>query len=143
MAHERFLDRDQTPTQEMIQKAIGREIYPVWLDVRQHLDETFPGFEAELIFYSAQHGWAFRYRRQEQQLCLLFPERYGFSALITLNQAEDALAQEKINFFNARLREVLNSPSTLPEGRWLWMRFQDHTDFVGFKILLDIKRKSF
>jgi len=46
---------------------------------------------------------------------------------------------EKISYFNARIRGLLNQPSTLPQGRWLWMRIEDHTDFVGFKLLLDLK----
>lgn len=140
MTYERFLDRDEQPDQDLIRKAIGREGLPVWDDVAAYLERQFPDFEPELIFYSAQHGWALRYRREAQQLCLLFPERGAFSALITLNPEEDELALEKINFFNARLRDLFFRPSTLPQGRWLWMRLEDHTDFVGFRLLLDIKK---
>jgi len=47
----------------------------------------------------------------------------------------------KINYFNTRLRGLLTQPSTLPQGRWLWMRIEDHTDFVGFKLLMEIKKE--
>lgn len=141
MAHERFLDREDQPTGEVIQKTIGREVYPVWQEVCTYLAQNFPDYDREEIFYSVQHGWAVRYRKQAHQLCLLFPERRAFSALVTLTAEEDAAALDRINFFNARLRELLNQPSSLPEGRWLWMRFQDHTDFVGFKLLMEIKQR--
>jgi hypothetical protein len=71
---------------------------------------------------------------------MLFPERGGFSALVMLNPEEEARVMEKINYFNNRIRELLNQPSDLPQGRLLWCRVEDHTDFVGLKLLLDQKR---
>ncbi len=139
MAHERLLDKEQKPDQTFIQKVIGREVWPVWQEVQDYLAESFQAYSPELIFYNPQHGWALRYRKEAQQLCTLFPERGAFSALITLSEAEEQLAQEKINFFNARIREILSRPSTLPQGRWLWLRLEDHTDFVGFRLILENK----
>lgn len=141
MAHERFLDRDIQPDEKTIRKKIGKEVLPVWEDVVAYLEEQFPDFESEFIFYSTQHGWAFRFRKGAEHLCTLFPEQGAFTALIPLNPEEDLLALDKINYFNARIRELLNRPSTIPQGRWLWVRLEDHTDFVGFKLLMDIKEK--
>jgi hypothetical protein len=140
MANERFLDRDEQPEMEEIRKRIGREVLPVWDDVAEYLEKEFPRYEPELIFYSQQHGWGFRYRQEAQQLVILFPERGAFSALITLSPEEDEQALEKINYFNNKFREELNRPSPLPQGRWLWVRIEDHTDFVGFQLLLDAKK---
>ena len=140
MADERLLDRDVEPGPDLIQKVIGREVFPVWEDVNSYLHSQYPDYESEMIFYNPQHGWGLHYRKEAQRLCLLFPERGGFTALITLSPQEDQAALDKIQFFNARIRELLNQPSTLPQGRWLWMRIEDHTDFVGLKLLLDIKQ---
>ncbi|MCB2214284.1 DUF3788 domain-containing protein [bacterium] len=139
MAHERFLDRDQQPDMAKIRKRIGKEVLPVWDDVLAHLQEHFLSFESELIFYSAQHGWGIRYRREAQQLLVLFPERRSFSTLVTLTPEEDEAVLEQINYFNQKFREELNRPSTLPQGRWLWVRIEDHTDFVGLQLILDLK----
>lgn len=141
MAYERFLDREQGPDMEQIRKRIGREVLPVWDDVLGYLQTHFSQYQPELIFYSAQHGWAFRYRQEAQQLVALFPERGAFSALITLTPEEDEAALEQINYFNNKFREELNRPSTLPQGRWLWVRIEDHTDFVGLRLILDLKEK--
>ena len=134
-----FLDRDVEPSPELICKVIGREVYPVWEDLIRYLHNQFPEFISELTYYNAQHGWGLHYRKGAQRLCMLFPERGGFTALLTLTPEEDDAALEKIHYFNARIRELLNQPSALPQGRWLWLRIEDHTDFVGFKMLLEIK----
>lgn len=140
MAYERLLDRERQPEESLIQKTIGREVLPIWEDVLAFLSRDYPGFEPEMMYYNVQHGWALRYRREAQQLVMLFPERGAFTALLTLSPEEDEQALEKINFFNNRIRGLLNSPSTLPQGRWLWVRIEDHTDFFGLRLLLDLKQ---
>ncbi len=141
MAYERFLDRDKQPDRDLLHETIGRESLPVWEDVVAYLEEQFPDYQDEWIFYSAQHGWALRYRKESRQLCALFPERGAFTALIMLNPEEDAQALDQVNYFNMRIQGLLSRPSSLPQGRWLWMRLEDHTDFVGFKLLMEIKKE--
>lgn len=139
MAYERFLDRDNPPDEALIEKTIGREVSPVWLDAHRYIEHTFPEFVAEMVFYNVQHGWGVRYRQEARQLVMLFPECGAFTALVMLNPEEEARVMEKINFFNNRIRDILNQPSGLPQGRLLWCRIEDHTDFVGLKLLLDQK----
>jgi hypothetical protein len=139
MAYERFLDREEQPDETALRKRIGREVLPVWDQVLSFLNAKYPAYEPELIFYNQKEGWGIRFRQEAQQLCILFPERGAFTAFLTLNSDEEQAALEKINFFNTRFREVLNRPSSLPQGRWLWVRLEDYTDFVGFRLLLDIK----
>ena len=140
MAYARLLDRENLPDDTLIERTIGREVFPVWLDTRRHIEQTYPEFVPEMVFYNAQQGWGLRYRQEARQLVMLFPERGGFSALVMLNPEEEARVMEKINYFNNRIRELLNQPSDLPQGRLLWCRVEDHTDFVGLKLLLDQKR---
>ena len=139
MARERFLIRDEQPSEIEIRKRIGKEVLPVWDDVRNYIEEQFPTYEAEFIFYNDQEGWAFRYRSGLQHLCTLFPEQGGFTALIPLGPQEDQKAAEMMAYFNARIRELLSRQSSLPQGRWLWLPLEDHTDFVGLKLLLELK----
>jgi hypothetical protein len=141
MSQPRFLDRENPPDQKEILHAIGKEILPVWHDTLAFLKDTYQEYQPELIFYNSQQGWGYRYRKETHQLCILFPGKGGFTALVALNPSEDEAALEKIHFFNARIRELLNQPSSLPQGRWLWMRVEDHTDFVGFRLLMEIKKQ--
>ena len=141
MAFKRFLDRKVQPDQAMINQQIGAMVLTVWDDVTDYLKKAFPECQSEMVYYSAQHGWGIRYRDEATLLCTLFPERGAFTALITLDPQEDAAALDKINFFNMRIREILNQTSSLSQGRWLWIQIEDHTDFVGLKMLLDLKKR--
>ena len=140
--HERLLDRDKQPDNNQIQSVIGKEVWTIWENVHDYLKTNFPAFDTEWLYYNQQHGWAVRYRLQTQQLCLLFPERGAFTAMCMLDPEEENAVMEKINYFNVRIRETLNQPSTLPQGRLLWIRLEDHTDFFGFQLLIDVKRKK-
>ena len=140
MAYERLLDRDNPPDEALLEKTIGREVFPVWLDTHSFLKRQFPEFVTEMVFYNAQHGWGVRYRQEARQLVMLFPERGGFTAMLMLNPEEEARAMEKINYFNSRIRELLNQPSDLPQGRLFWCRIEDHTDYVGLSWLLELKK---
>jgi len=139
MAHERLLDRDMQPDRESVLKAIGKEVAPIWGEVESYIGEQFSDYEREWIFYNPQHGWCIRYRKAASHLCSLFPERGSFTALLPLNGDEERKALDMINYFNARIRETLNQSSNLPVGRWLWIRLEDYTDFVGLKLLLELK----
>jgi hypothetical protein len=139
MQDERLLNRDTQPEPDLIRQIIGKEVFPVWEEVNRYLHEHYPEFEAEMAFFNPQHGWCLDYRQGSQRLCALFPERGGFTVFLTLTQAGEEEAQAKIHYFNARIRTLLNQPSELPQGRWLWLRIEDHTDFVGLKLLIDIK----
>ena len=140
MAKERFLNRDEQPSESEIRKRIGKEVLPVWEHTRQYLEDQFSDYQPELIFYNDQEGWAFRYRSSLKHLCTLFPEQGAFTALIPLDPQEDQRAIAKFDFFNARLRELLSRQSSLPQGRWLRLTLEDHTDFVGLKLLLELKK---
>ncbi|MFU8827300.1 MAG: DUF3788 family protein, partial [Brevefilum sp.] len=92
MTDERLLDRDAPPSPDLIRRVIGREVYPVWEDVNTYLQAHYPDFAVELMFYNAQRGWGLHYRKEAQRLCLLFPERGAFTALLALSPEEDQAA---------------------------------------------------
>jgi len=56
-----------------------------------------------------------------------------------LTPEEDVRVMEIIDYFNSRIRGILNRPSSLPQGRWLWVRLEDLTDLVGLTLLLENK----
>jgi hypothetical protein len=134
-----FTDRNNPPNQDLIHETIGQEVSPVWIDTIGYLAKAFPGYESELMYYNPQRGWGIRYRKESQQLVMLFPEKHRFTAMLTLNPDEVELAQAKIHFFNTRIRELLNQIASTSEWGMVWLRLEDHTDFVGLKLLLEIK----
>ena len=142
MAYERLLNREDTPDPTQIQAWIGPEILPVWDGLEAYLAENFSDFVSEWVYYNAQQGWGLRYRKESQQLCMLFPERGAFSALLILTPEQDEGVMAMVEYFNSRIRGLLNRPSNLPQGRWLWVRLEDRTDLVGLTMLLEQKRES-
>jgi hypothetical protein len=139
MAYDRLLNREEKPDTSQIRVWIGSEVLSVWDGIKAYLEEYFPSFVPEWVFYNALQGWGLRYRKQAQQLCMLFPEKGAFSALVMLTPEEDVRVMEIIDYFNSRIRGILNRPSSLPQGRWLWVRLEDLTDLVGLTLLLENK----
>jgi hypothetical protein len=139
MAYDRLLNREEKPDTSQIRVWIGSEVLSVWDGIKAYLEEHFPSFVPEWVFYNALQGWGLRYRKQAQQLCMLFPEKGAFSALVMLTPEEDVRVMEIIDYFNSRIRGILNRPSSLPQGRWLWVRLEDLTDLVGLTLLLENK----
>lgn len=142
MAYERLLNRDEQPVPSKISAWIGREVLPVWDGVEAYLAKNFHDFQPEWVYYNPQQGWGLRYRKGSQQLCMLFPERGSFSAQVILTPEEDEQIMTMVDYFNSRIRDLLNRPSSLPQGRWLWVRLEDRTDLVGLTMLLEQKRVS-
>lgn len=142
MAYERLLNREEQPDPAQIRAWIGPEVLPVWDGLEDYLAENFPDFVSEWVYYNAQQGWGLRYRRESQQLCMLFPEQDAFSALVILTPEQDKAIMTKVDYYNSRIRGLLNRPSNLPQGRWLWVRLEDRTDLVGLTMMLEHKRVS-
>ncbi|MHA2273843.1 MAG: DUF3788 domain-containing protein [Candidatus Hodarchaeales archaeon] len=93
------------------------------------------------VFYGAKYGWTIRYRKSGKTLCSFFPEKGGFTALITLgkNEAQKALAiREELS---SPTREHLEGTKQLHDGRWLWIRLLTTRDTEDIKKLLQIKRR--
>jgi len=142
MAYERLINRDEKPVPSKISAWIGQEVLPVWDGLEAYLANNFSDFEPEWVYYNAQQGWGLRYRKGLQQLCMLFPEKGAFSALLILTPEQDKEVMAMVDYFNNRIRSLLNRPSNLPQGRWLWVRLEDRTDLVGLTMLLEHKRVS-
>jgi len=143
MTEPQMLNREVEPTEDYIRKLIGKETLPIWEATQKYLLEKYPRATAEMVYYSPQRGWGMRYRDKSQQLCILFPGRGGFNVLIILNPEEEQVVLKKVHYFNGRIRALLNQPSSLPHGRWLWARIEDHTDFFSFKLLINAKAMKF
>lgn len=135
------MDRAHQPTEEEILGYIGEEAQEAWLEITQFIEEYYD-FIPEKVFYGAKYGWTIRYRRSGKTLCSLFPEKGGFTALITLgkNEAQKALAiREELS---SQTREHLEGTKQLHDGRWLWLRVLTTSDTADIKKLLQIKRRS-
>ncbi len=139
MPNNQMHNREAEPTLEYIRQLIGSEVWPIWEEIQNYLAVKFSQILPETVFYNPQRGWGLRYRVDAQQICILFPEEGSFTALITLNSQEEQGILDMLHYFNAKIRDLLNKPSSLPSGRWIWLQIEDRTDATGFKLLLNAK----
>lgn len=74
-------------------------------------------------------------------MCSLFPEKGGFTVLITLGKKEAEkvfLIQDELC---PKIRSLFKETKQLRVGRWLWIRMLTVNDTNDIKKLIQIKRK--
>ncbi|MHA2231112.1 MAG: DUF3788 domain-containing protein [Candidatus Hodarchaeales archaeon] len=136
----RMLDKTHQPTEEEIVNYIGEAATEVWLEIRQFLEEYYD-FVPETVFYGTKYGWTIRYRKSGKTLCSFFPEKGGFTLLITFGKKEAEKALSLREELSAKVRTHLENAKQLRDGRWLWIRVIDASDTPDIKKLVQIKQK--
>jgi len=133
-------DKARKPTEEEIISFIGEPAKEAWREIRQFLEDHYD-LEPETLFYGAKYGWTIRYRKGGKTLCSLFPEKGGFTVLITLGRRESEKALSIRDELSSKIRKLLGDTKQLHDGRWLWIRLLTASDTEDVKKLLQIKRK--
>ena len=136
----RMKDKARKPTEEEIIGFIGEPAKEAWQEIRQFLEDRYD-LEPETLFYGAKYGWTIRYRKSGKTLCSLFPEKGGFTVLITLGRKESEKALLIRDELSSKIRKLLEDTEQLHDGRWLWIRLLTASDTEDVKKLLQIKRK--
>jgi len=136
----RMTDKARKPTEEEIISFIGEPAKEAWREIRQFLEDHYD-LEPETLFYGAEYGWTIRYRKGGKTLCSLFPEKGGFTVLITLGRRESEKALSIRDELSSKIRKLLGDTKQLHDGRWLWIRLLTASDTEDVKKLLQIKRK--
>jgi hypothetical protein len=136
----RMADKTHKPTEEEIRNFIGEPAEKAWVEIRQFIEDHYD-IEPETIFYGAKYGWTVRYRKSGKTLCSLFPEKGGFTVLITFGKKESEKALSMKDDLSSKINKLLEKSKQLHDGRWLWIRLLTSSDTADVKKLLQIKRK--
>jgi len=136
---QRITDKVHKPTEEEIGSFIRELAKKTWAEIRQFIKDY--DIEPETIFYGEKYGWTVRYRKSGKALCSLFPEKGGFTVLITLGKKESEKAFSIQDGLSSKISKLLGETRQLHDGRWLWIRLLTTSDTNGVKELLQIKRK--
>jgi len=137
---QRMTEKAHKPSDEEIVDFIGEQAKEAWLDIRRYIEDHYD-FIPETIFYGTKYGWTIRYRKSGKTLCSLFPEKGGFTVLITLGKKESEKALSIQDELSAKIRSLFKETKQLRDGRWLWIRMLTISDTVDVKKLIQIKRK--
>jgi hypothetical protein len=133
-------DKAHKPTEEEIVSFIGEPAKEAWLEIRQFLEDHYD-ITPETIFYGTKYGWTIRYRKSGKTLCSLFPEKGGFTVLITLSKKESEKAHSIQDELSSKINKLLEDTEQLHDGRWLWIKLSTTSGTNDIKKLLQIKRK--
>ena len=91
----RMTQRDTKPDESQVQAWMGDESYHYWQELRQWIEQTYPGvFAPEWLFGGKKHGWALRYKKSKS-FCSLVPEQ-GRCALMIIFGAKEREKVEAI-----------------------------------------------
>jgi hypothetical protein len=117
----RMIDKTHEPTEEEILSFIGEQAKEAWLEIKKFIENHYE-VEPETLFYGAKYGWTIRYRKGGKTLCSLFPEKNGFTILITFGKKEYEKALSLHDELSSKIRKLLMNTKQLHDGRWLWIR---------------------
>ncbi|HNB51959.1 MAG TPA: DUF3788 domain-containing protein [Anaerolineales bacterium] len=142
--HERMMDKSVQPSDEEMLNWIGYPIAEEWGTLRQFLAETY---EIVPIFNAGgkRYGWNLQYRLGGRPLCEMYPEHGSFTALVILGKAELEQALERLETFQAIVRQALTQSPRYHDGCWMYIRVSDpqtcQQDVRDIEELILIKRK--
>ncbi len=137
--YDRFLVKAEKPTEEEILDALG-EVKPLWLKYHAYIQANYE-FSYETVFFAKNYGWAVRYRKKDRTMCYAFPESEAFSILIVLGKPEAARVEAMKEKLNQKVRRVFEQTEQLHDGKWLWVRVLEQSDFESVLQLLRAKQK--
>ena len=137
---QRMMDKTNKPTEHQILRIIGEQAQDAWLDIIAFIEDHY-NFEPETVFYGTKYGWTIRYRRSGRTLCSLFPEKDGFTVLITLGKKESETVLSILDDLSSKTRKIIEETKQLRDGRWLWIRLRAIDDTDDIKKLIQVKKR--
>lgn len=138
--HQRFIDKEEKPTNSQIKKALGKKALTCWNEITNYISNAYD-IEPEQIFGGKNYGWSFKYGKASKMLCSLFPEKESFTVLIVF--AKDDLDNLAPYFSDLSLntQELINETRQYFDGKWVKFRYPNHGNIKDIKIMLNTKLK--
>jgi len=77
MAVSIFDDKSVMPDDNMVADALA-ESFPLWVDLRNYVQENYPGVKGEWKFYGKSSGWVFKLLSKKRNLLFFIPKNECF-----------------------------------------------------------------
>ena len=138
--HERFLNKEEIPSDSQIKKALGKEVIKEWNALRDYIKTAY-NIEPVLIFGGKNYGWMFKYRKSSKTLCVIFPEKVSFTTVIVFGKLELQKVMAEYKSLSKKTQKIINDTHQYHDGKWVKFRTPDDVDIEQIKIMLAAKRK--
>ena len=128
---------DRQPSFEDAGKFIG-SIY--WKELNTWLQETY--HVTPKINYSRcsmQSGWNIKYQKSGKSLCVLYPMRGFFTALVVIGDKEMTAAELMMDSCCEYTRNLFANTRYSCGGRWLMMNVTDQSILEDVKNLISLR----
>jgi len=137
MALSFFDDKTNIPDDAMVASALG-PAYPLWDEIKTHVQDTYPAITAEWKHYGKASGWTCKLISKKRNLLFFVPLKGCFRLRIGLGEkgvacveADDVLPED--------IKESFRAATPYVEGRSVDMDIHRPEQLEAAKRLLSIK----
>lgn len=139
---ERMTDKSAPPDDGAIRDWIGPDAFQRWAELRNWIDEFYPGlFAPDWLYGGKKRGWSLRYRKTKA-FTTLVPEYRRFSAIVVMGGAERDKFEERRYTWRLSLVKLYDEAKTYIDGKWLTVAVSSVDDLNDVIALLTMKRPS-
>ncbi len=131
MSQNLFTDKSQIPTNEELQKALGKT-YDIWSSIREYTLKNYPKAVEEWNLPGAKYGWSFRIKDKKRAIIYLLPRDKYF--MIAFVYGEKATHQALNSSISKEIKNIIEAAPVYAEGRGF------RIEITGIEIVADIKK---
>ncbi|HEY4193595.1 MAG TPA: DUF3788 domain-containing protein [Mesorhizobium sp.] len=137
---DRITDKSAPPEDGAIRNWIGPEAFERWGELRNWIDEFYPGvFAPDWLYGGKNRGWSLRYKKTKA-FTTLIPEYRRFSAVVVMGGAEREKFEERRYAWRSPLVKLYDEAKMYIDGKWLTLAVSSADDFDDVTGLLTMKR---
>jgi hypothetical protein len=137
---DRITDKSAPPDDGAVREWIGPEAFGYWAELRNWIDEFYPGvFAPDWLYGGKDRGWSLRYKKT-RAFCTLVPEHRRFSAVVVMGVAEREKFEERRYVWRPPLVKLYDEARTYIDGKWLTLAVSSADGLRDVTTLLALKR---
>lgn len=88
---------------------------------------------------SAAPGWNIKFKKSGKSLCVIYPDKKYFTALVVIGKKEEEQAREIINNSGKYLKDMLENTKFICGGYWLMIDIKDEDILKQAKDLMYLR----
>jgi hypothetical protein len=137
--HERFLNKEEIPTDAKIRRALGKDVLPHWTSLFEYLQKAY-AIKPDLIYGGKNYGWMYKFRKSSKTLCVIFPEKESFTVVIVFGKSDLENLRPDYEQLTKTTQKVINDTHQYHDGKWVRYSIPLHGNINQVKIMLKAKR---
>jgi len=139
--YSRLINERISPTEDSMRKFIEvRQVEELWHNLIGVIESNYV-LDKHIRFGGKDYGWELQYKRGKRTIISIYPERKAFTILFTFGGKELESFELIKNQVSKETLDLINSTKKYHDGKWVWLRVTENTQFNDALVLLGIKKK--